>query len=41
MVASGETGLVLEIQMGNSARVKLMIGTKLWWVNVSELKVLK
>jgi len=37
----GETGLVIEIQSGNSARVKLMTGTKLWWANVSELKVLK
>jgi len=37
----GATGLVIEIQSGNSARVKLMIGTKLWWANVSELKVLK
>jgi hypothetical protein len=37
----GETGLVIEIQRENSCRVKLMIGTKLWWTNVSELKVLK
>ena len=38
---SGETGLVIEIQRENSCRVKLMIGTKLWWANVSELEVLK
>jgi hypothetical protein len=41
MLHSGGTGLVIEIQKGNSARVKLMIGTKMWWANVSDLRVLR
>ena len=37
----GDTATVIEVNPGNTARVKLFYSAGLWWGNVSDLAVLK
>ena len=37
----GDTATVIEVNPGNTARVKLFYSSGLWWGNVSDLIVLK
>lgn len=36
----GTTGVVIELNPGNTCRVKVMCGLEFWWTNVSELDVI-
>ncbi|NBO55793.1 MAG: hypothetical protein EBU84_14690 [Actinobacteria bacterium] len=37
----GDTATVIEVNPGNTARVKLFYSSGLWWGNVSDLVILK